>query len=133
MKSLPMIHSHQPAGSAIDPVCGMTVDPAHSAGSYEHAGKTYYFCNVSCLNRFKADPARYMNPAPATGSQKDPVCGMDVVPDHATGAVEHKGQTYYFCSARCRERFEAEPAASMTLVDRRCNDCVTWRRANPRA
>ena len=109
MKSLPMIQPHQPAGSAIDPVCGMTVDPTHAAGSYEHAGKTYYFCNVSCLNRFKADPARYMKPAQATGSQKDPVCGMDVVPDHAAGAVEHKERTYYFCSDHCVKKFKEDP------------------------
>jgi P-type Cu+ transporter len=109
MKPLPMMQSHQPGGSAIDPVCGMTIDPAHAAGSYEHAGKTYYFCNVSCLNRFKADPARYMTPAPATGAHKDPVCGMDVVPDQAASAVEHKGQTYYFCSDHCVQKFKQDP------------------------
>ena len=101
MKPLPMIQSPQPAGSAIDPVCGMTVDPAHAAGSYEHGGKTYYFCNASCLNRFKADPSRYLKPAPAKGSHKDPVCGMDVDPSHAAGSVEHKGQMHYFCSEHC--------------------------------
>jgi P-type Cu+ transporter len=109
MKSLPMIHSHQDA-SAIDPVCGMTVNPAHAAGSYEHAGHTYYFCNVSCLNRFKADPARYTTtPLTSTGSQKDPVCGMDVEPRDAAGMVQHAGQTYYFCSDHCVKKFKADP------------------------
>jgi Cu+-exporting ATPase len=42
---------------------------------------------------------------------KDPVCGMDVVPGQAAGgSAEHAGQTYWFCSSRCRERFVAEPA-----------------------
>ena len=108
MKSLPMIHNHQGA-SAIDPVCGMTVDLAHAAGSYEHAGQTYYFCNVSCLNRFKADPPRYTTPKASTGSQKDPVCGMDVDPRDAAGMVEHAGQTYYFCSDHCVKKFKADP------------------------
>jgi P-type Cu+ transporter len=108
MKSLPMIHNHQDA-SATDPVCGMTVDPAHAAGSYEHAGQTYYFCNVSCLNRFKADPARYTKLRASTGSQKDPVCGMDVEPGDAAGMVEHAGQTYYFCSDHCVRTFKADP------------------------
>jgi P-type Cu+ transporter len=108
MKSLPMIHSHQEA-SAIDPVCGMTVNPAHAAGSYEHAGHTYYFCNVSCLDRFKADPARYTTPRTSTGSQKDPVCGMDVEPRDAAGMVQHAGQTYYFCSDHCVKKFKADP------------------------
>ncbi|HKN88048.1 MAG TPA: heavy metal translocating P-type ATPase [Nitrospiraceae bacterium] len=109
MKPLPMIQSHQPAGTAIDPVCGMTVDPAHAAGSHQHAGKAYYFCNVSCLNRFKADPSRYLEPAAAIGSHKDPVCGMDVEPSHAAGSVEHKGQTHYFCSEHCIKKFTSDP------------------------
>jgi Cu+-exporting ATPase len=40
---------------------------------------------------------------------KDPVCGMDVDPHTARHRAEHAGRTYYFCSARCRERFAAEP------------------------
>ena len=44
---------------AIDPVCGMTVDPARAAGSWEYKGHTYYFCNPSCLARFQAAPNSY--------------------------------------------------------------------------
>jgi Cu+-exporting ATPase len=40
----------------------------------------------------------------------DPVCGMTVNPATARHKAEHGGQAWYFCSARCRERFEAEPA-----------------------
>jgi Cu+-exporting ATPase len=46
----------------IDPVCGMTVDPASAAGSHTHAGQTYYFCSLHCRDRFAADPARYLSP-----------------------------------------------------------------------
>jgi YHS domain-containing protein/uncharacterized membrane protein YraQ (UPF0718 family) len=42
---------------AVDPVCGMTVDPATAAARAEHAGRTYYFCNPGCRDRFVADPA----------------------------------------------------------------------------
>jgi Cu+-exporting ATPase len=45
---------------ARDPVCGMDVDPAQAAGSHEHEGTTYYFCSASCLERFRADPERYV-------------------------------------------------------------------------
>ncbi|MBZ5702617.1 MAG: heavy metal translocating P-type ATPase [Acidobacteriia bacterium] len=41
---------------------------------------------------------------------KDPVCGMTVNPQKAAAKVEHEGKTYFFCSARCGERFRAEPA-----------------------
>jgi Cu+-exporting ATPase len=40
---------------------------------------------------------------------KDPVCGMDVDPATAKHRHEHAGETYYFCGARCRERFAEEP------------------------
>ncbi|MCK0198685.1 heavy metal translocating P-type ATPase [Ancylobacter sp. 6x-1] len=41
---------------------------------------------------------------------KDPVCGMDVDPHTATERAEHGGQTYYFCCAGCRTKFQANPA-----------------------
>lgn len=44
---------------AIDPVCGMTADPAH-APSRVHDGITYYFCCDGCADAFAADPGRYL-------------------------------------------------------------------------
>ena len=46
---------------------------------------------------------------PAAPREKDPVCGMMVDPQKAAGKAEHDGKTYYFCSARCAERFRNEP------------------------
>ena len=52
--------------TVIDPVCGMDVTPGDAAGgSAEHAGTTYWFCNPSCRERFVADPAKFLAPAPA--------------------------------------------------------------------
>jgi P-type Cu+ transporter len=42
---------------------------------------------------------------------KDPVCGMTVDPLTAKHCAEHRDQTYHFCSARCREKFTADPSA----------------------
>jgi Cu+-exporting ATPase len=39
----------------------------------------------------------------------DPVCGMNVDPRTARHRLAYGGRDYFFCSARCRERFEAEP------------------------
>jgi Cu+-exporting ATPase len=39
----------------------------------------------------------------------DPVCGMYVEPQKARGSAEYQGKSYYFCSPRCAERFQAEP------------------------
>jgi Cu+-exporting ATPase len=42
---------------------------------------------------------------------RDPVCGMMVDPHGARHRAEHGGSTYYFCSAGCRAKFEADPDA----------------------
>src|SRR6516165_4172281 len=41
---------------------------------------------------------------------RDPVCGMTVDPAKAKHHAEHAGHSYVFCSARCREKFSADPA-----------------------
>jgi len=42
------------------------------------------------------------HPAAVTPAEVlDPVCGMTLSPDDAVGHVDHKGQTYYFCSQSC--------------------------------
>ena len=45
-----------------DPVCGMQILPSKAAGSFEHNGTTYYFCNPRCLERFKIHPEHYLRP-----------------------------------------------------------------------
>src|SRR5918992_1511496 len=97
--------AHEPA---LDPVCGMTVDPDRAAGSFEYNGKTYYFCSTRCLHRFRENPESFLNktaapeavgisrqPKPAAGQKytcpmhpeiiRDgpgscPVCGMALEP-----------------------------------------------------
>jgi Cu+-exporting ATPase len=45
----------------------------------------------------------------ASAAAIDPVCGMKVARETAKHRFAYRGQDYFFCSARCRERFEAEP------------------------
>ncbi|MFO1059130.1 MAG: heavy metal translocating P-type ATPase [Dongiaceae bacterium] len=52
------------AAAAIDPVCGMTVDPGAGKPSAVHAGKTYHFCCAGCRDMFAAAPDRYLAPKP---------------------------------------------------------------------
>ncbi|HVR66949.1 MAG TPA: heavy metal translocating P-type ATPase, partial [Verrucomicrobiae bacterium] len=56
--------SPEPA-AAIDPVCGMTVDPATALNRHHHEGQDYYFCSASCLKRFSADPGKFLGAKPA--------------------------------------------------------------------
>ena len=130
---------------AIDPICGMTVDPATAAGSLEYRGQRYYFCGLSCLDRFKADPERalqaqligstkpttrrplpMMPPAPAAteAAAIDPVCGMTVQPSTAAGSYEYQGKTYYFCATSCLAKFRTDPIHYLTPPEQRASRVI---------
>jgi Cu+-exporting ATPase len=63
------------ADRPIDPVCGMRVDPQTAAGSHVHAGQPYWFCSTGCLERFRADPERYLRSGPDTHAHSAPSTG----------------------------------------------------------
>jgi Cu+-exporting ATPase len=73
--------------SAIDPVCGMRVDPAASKHWIEHAVTLIHFCSAGCLQKFIADPTAYLvakapvataapSPPPAAGVETRYTCPM---------------------------------------------------------
>ncbi len=113
---------------AVDPVCGMNVNPPEAAAREEYQGKTYHFCSAACHRKFQADPGSFvrtataptaathmhghsqMTPVAARRSAKDlakdPVCGMMV--DKASALhTERAGRHYYFCSTGCQRTFES--------------------------
>ena len=42
-----------------DPVCGMNVKTDEAAGRSEYQGKHYFFCAVSCKERFDRNPQTF--------------------------------------------------------------------------
>lgn len=58
--------------------------------------------------RGKHDP-ELEGTAAASGTVKDPVCGMTVDPAKTAHHADHAGHAYHFCSAGCRTKFIAEP------------------------
>ncbi|MCE9561114.1 MAG: cadmium-translocating P-type ATPase [Planctomycetes bacterium] len=68
--------------TAVDPVCGMTVDPATAAGSTTHNGTTYHFCSKHCLAKFSASPEQYLSKPQA--EEEHACCG---------GTHSHSGAT----------------------------------------
>jgi len=100
-------HPHHALASAkaVDPVCGMTVDPETAAHHAEHDGQAFHFCSERCRTRFVADPEKYLakdQPAPAAppgtiytcpmhpqirqvGPGSCPICGMALEPEVVTG------------------------------------------------
>ncbi|WP_082306528.1 heavy metal translocating P-type ATPase [Mizugakiibacter sediminis] len=98
---------------AIDPVCGMRVDPHTAQHRAEHAGRTYYFCAARCREKFLAEPARYLGgataeaaPPPAgtiytcpmhpevqqVGPGHCPKCGMALEPMLPSAEAEDDGE-----------------------------------------
>ena len=120
---------------AIDPICGMTIEPAKAAGHFDYEGTTYHFCSVHCLERFRAAPDQYVKKASVAaagmpgagrrslpmmqtmpdqytvaGGERDPVCGMRVQPATAAASHLYADKTYYFCCQGCLETFLTDPA-----------------------
>ncbi len=127
-------HARRPQAGALlvrDPVCGMSVDPATATQHADFGGETYYFCSAGCRAAFVSDPARYTVRAAAlvgqathsghqalpgqggdmesTGTAIDPVCGMTVNTRTAEYRSFRGDETYYFCSAGCKQRFDKDP------------------------
>ncbi len=95
-----------------DPVCGMYVDPAKSRGSVEHKGQTYYFCSPLCLERFNADPEKYLSPRPSPNQLVQ--LGGIAPATHKAGAtpdqISQKGTVTYVCPMDPEVR-ESKPGA----------------------
>ncbi len=103
-----------------DPVCGMSVKRNKAGGTIEYEGREYIFCSSKCLEKFRAEPDRYIKkdePAkhpegeetsgrPAAkrvytcpmhpevvkdGPGSCPVCGMALEPKAGAGEEEEEG------------------------------------------
>ena len=52
-----------------DPVCGMDIDSTAAFATEHHGGQTYYLCSASCRDKFRQDPARYVQAAQPAAAQ----------------------------------------------------------------
>ena len=58
--------AHHPSAVAVDPVCGMTVDPETARGRglrSTYNGVDYFFCGKGCKLDFDENPPQYLDPA----------------------------------------------------------------------
>jgi YHS domain-containing protein len=53
------------ANTAIDPVCGMSVDKNSAAANANYKDNTYYFCSADCKTKFQQNPEQYVKQAAA--------------------------------------------------------------------
>jgi xanthine dehydrogenase accessory factor len=56
----------EPDAAVVDPVCGMTVQPAEARYTSAYDGKTFIFCGLGCKKRFDREPGHYSVPSGAT-------------------------------------------------------------------
>ncbi|WP_295556941.1 heavy metal translocating P-type ATPase [uncultured Hyphomicrobium sp.] len=82
------------------------------------AGHEKHTADSSCCQKGAADSGHghaqthtHHRASETSNAVKDPVCGMTVDPHTAKHRATHNGKPYYFCAARCREKFLADPAA----------------------
>jgi Cu+-exporting ATPase len=95
-------HSPSADAQAVDPVCGMMVDPKTAKSSANYGGRAFFFCSEGCKTKFEVEPERYLaseekpTPAPAPpgaiytcpmhpqirqiGPGACPICGMALEP-----------------------------------------------------
>jgi Cu+-exporting ATPase len=62
MEQPPKPHATLPEGTAIDPVCGMSVTVEGAQHTSQYQGRTYYFCGKGCRLEFEDDPERILAP-----------------------------------------------------------------------
>jgi YHS domain-containing protein len=60
LKEQSAMHAEETRATAIDPVCGMTVEVATASRTSEYQGKIYYFCAPGCRKTFDASPDQYL-------------------------------------------------------------------------
>lgn len=60
--------------SALDPVYGMTVDPAKAVGSSSYKGEMYYFCSRGCESKFDAAPEQYTGGSHSDRTERASCC-----------------------------------------------------------
>jgi len=52
---------------AKDPVCGMEVDEKKAAATADYKGKAFYFCALSCKDKFIKEPEKYTKEKSSSG------------------------------------------------------------------
>ena len=76
------LHSNDAKKTAIDPVCGMKVNPDTTSHRYVHRHHPYFFCSAGCRTKFAANPEKYLEPKPAEPAQASPEGVIYTCPMH---------------------------------------------------
>ncbi len=98
---------------AIDPICGMEVDE-RTALSVEHEGKTYYFCNPSCRDKFLSEKGLLV---PSSG-ETTPLKGEEDIEHHLEKATLNvKGMHCASCAVTIEDSLKKVEGVSKAVVN----------------
>ena len=76
--------------SAIDPVCGMSVDPTNAPAHRVREGRDVYFCNPGCAERFDTDPMKYLAPGATFEPMTMTPQSISLSKPRHAGTVDHR-------------------------------------------
>ncbi|HEY3362895.1 MAG TPA: YHS domain-containing protein [Methanosarcina sp.] len=134
------------SSTVVDIVCKMEINKNTAEFTNEYEGTTYYFCSVSCKEKFDKNPEKYVsseisennstttenetqeaseqvtsaatNSTDSTSSTVvDPVCKMEIDENTVEFKSEYKGTTYYFCALSCKQEFDENPEKYINSKD----------------
>jgi len=89
----------------------MNVKPTTAKHAYDHAGKKYYFCCGGCVEKFKADPQKYLSRPIGWGTLGMPAPAKTAaVPTAQSPKRENQSRPFYVCPM-CPEVHESKPGA----------------------
>jgi Cu+-exporting ATPase len=91
-----------------DPVCGMNVNPATTKHVQQHNGKNFYFCCAGCVEKFKADPAKYLEAKPRPSGLVTLGSAPIASPPRPHAEAPQPSATAYVCPM-CPEVRETKP------------------------
>jgi P-type Cu+ transporter len=103
--------SNPQSAVVVDPVCGMTVDPARARAKIEDNGKPYYFCCPGCAAKFRADPDRYLKPDQSDAGPAPGLVTLGAAPKTTIAAppgAKSPAEDAYVC-AMCQEVRQPKP------------------------
>jgi heavy metal translocating P-type ATPase len=111
--SLPVL---QPS-PVIDPVCGMQVNPAAAPAQTTYRGQVYYFCNPHCLEKFQANPEKYLaHPGSEQHAAAPPTPGTEYICPMDPEVVSDRPGPCPKCGMALEPRLgPASPAANSEL------------------
>jgi Cu+-exporting ATPase len=101
---------------ALDPVCGMTVDPKTTPHRHVHRGTTYYFCSAGCRTKFAADPKKYLDPQARAAAEPLPEGTIFTCPMHPEIRQIGPGSCP-ICGMALEPEIAAEAGPNPELVD----------------